>query len=152
MSSITTPLARKRPFHWISMRSRLVRAARETSKFQNWSHLTKSRRGYMAEILLIAIRRKTLSNQSINQSINHILRVLLVAWAVMPLLTSSHLKHVLEPLRVDCPWPNRWHLKQRSGFGMSIFIFVWYNPTLTFVRSVGIPNVKRYVLMLPLSL
>ena len=34
MSRITTPLARKRPFHWILMRSRLMRAARETSKFQ----------------------------------------------------------------------------------------------------------------------
>ena len=62
MSRITTPLARKRPFHWISMKSRLVRAARETSKFQNWSHITNSRRRYMAEIL--PIRRKTLSNQS----------------------------------------------------------------------------------------
>ena len=30
-----TPLARKRPFHWISMKSKLVRATRETSKFQN---------------------------------------------------------------------------------------------------------------------
>ena len=58
------PLARKRPFHWISMKSRLVRAARETSKFQNWSHFTDSRRRYMAEIL--PIRRKTPSNQSIN--------------------------------------------------------------------------------------
>ena len=37
---------------------RLVKAARETSKFQNWSLLTNSRRRYMAEILLI--RRKTL--------------------------------------------------------------------------------------------
>ena len=33
LSRITTPLARKRPIHWISMKSRLVRAARETSKF-----------------------------------------------------------------------------------------------------------------------
>ena len=30
MSGITTPLARKRPFHW--MTSRLARAARKTSK------------------------------------------------------------------------------------------------------------------------
>ena len=30
VSKITTPLACKRPFHWISMKSRLVRAARET--------------------------------------------------------------------------------------------------------------------------
>ena len=30
VSSITTALARKRPFHWISMKIRLVRAARET--------------------------------------------------------------------------------------------------------------------------
>ena len=35
VSRITTPLARKRSFHWISMKSRLVRAAKETSKFQN---------------------------------------------------------------------------------------------------------------------
>ena len=54
----------KRPFHWISMKSRLVRAARETSKFQNSSLLTNSRHRYMAEIL--PIRRKTLSNQLIN--------------------------------------------------------------------------------------
>ena len=33
---------------------------------ENWSHLTNSRRRYMAKIL--PIRRKTLSNQSINQS------------------------------------------------------------------------------------
>ena len=56
------PLARKRSFHWISMKSRHVRAARETSKFQNWSHLNNCRR-YMTEIL--PIWRKTLSNQSI---------------------------------------------------------------------------------------
>ena len=37
-----------------------------TSKFQNWWVLTNFRRSYMAEIL--PIRRKTLSNQSINQS------------------------------------------------------------------------------------
>ena len=30
VSRITTPLARKRPLHWISKKSRLVRAARET--------------------------------------------------------------------------------------------------------------------------
>ena len=58
------PLARKRSFHWISMKSRLARAARETSKFQNWTHLTTCRRRYKAEIL--PRRRKTLSNQSIN--------------------------------------------------------------------------------------
>ena len=31
VSMITTPCARKRPFHWISVKSRLVRAARETN-------------------------------------------------------------------------------------------------------------------------
>ena len=31
VSRITIPLARKRPFHWISMKSKLVRAARETN-------------------------------------------------------------------------------------------------------------------------
>ena len=66
VSRITTSLAHKRPFHWISMKSRLVRGARETSKFQNWSHLSNSRRRYIVEI--VPIRRKTLSNQ--NQSIN----------------------------------------------------------------------------------
>ena len=47
VSRITTPLARKRPFHWISMKIRLVRAAKETSKFQNWLHPFSSRRRYM---------------------------------------------------------------------------------------------------------
>ena len=61
VSRITTPLARKRPFHWISMKSRLVR---EISKFHNWLLLTFSRRRYIAEILPIS--RNTLSNQSIN--------------------------------------------------------------------------------------
>ena len=68
------PLARKRPFRWISMKSRLLRAARETSKFKNCSHLTNSRRRYMDEIL--PIWRKTLSNQSINQYKTGILTVL----------------------------------------------------------------------------
>ena len=35
MTRVTNPLALKRPFHWISVKSRLVRDARETSKFQN---------------------------------------------------------------------------------------------------------------------
>ena len=68
VSRITTPLARIRPFHLISMKSRLVRAVRETSKFPNLSLLTNSRRRYMAEIS--PIRRKTLIKQSINQSFN----------------------------------------------------------------------------------
>ena len=64
VSRITTPLARKRPFHSISMKiSRLMRAARETSKFHNLLLLTNNRRRYMAEML--PIRRKTPSNQSI---------------------------------------------------------------------------------------
>ena len=70
-SRITTLLARKTPFHWISMKSRLVRAAREikfhNSKFHNWLLLTDSRRRYLAEIL--PMRCKNLSNQSINQSL-----------------------------------------------------------------------------------
>ena len=33
VSRITTPLARKRSFHWISMKSMLVRAARKTFQF-----------------------------------------------------------------------------------------------------------------------
>ena len=60
VSRITTSLVRKRPFHWISMKSRLVRAAMETSKFQNWSHFTNSRRRYMAEIL--PIRRNSIQS------------------------------------------------------------------------------------------
>ena len=68
VSRITTPLARKRPFPLISMKSRLVRAASETSKFRNRLHLTNSRCRYMAEIL--PIRHETLSNQSINWIIN----------------------------------------------------------------------------------
>ena len=55
-------MARKR----ILMKSRLVRAVRETLKFQNWSFLTNSRRRYMAKIL--PIRRKKLSNQSFKLS------------------------------------------------------------------------------------
>ena len=47
VSRITTPLASKRLFHSISMKSWLVGAARET----NWSHLTNSHHRYMAEIL-----------------------------------------------------------------------------------------------------
>ena len=35
VSRITTPLARLRPFHWISMKSRFVKAAMETSNFTN---------------------------------------------------------------------------------------------------------------------
>ena len=64
VSRITTPLARKRPFHWISTKRRLVRAARETSKFHRWSSCINSIWPYMAEIL--PIRRKTLYDQSIN--------------------------------------------------------------------------------------
>ena len=60
-----TNLARKRPFRWISMKNRLVRAATETLKLQNSSHLANGCRCYMTEIL--PIRRNTLSNQSINQ-------------------------------------------------------------------------------------
>ena len=43
LSRITTLLARKRLLHWVSKKSRLVRAARETSEFLNWSLLTYSR-------------------------------------------------------------------------------------------------------------
>ena len=42
VSRITTLLACKRPFHWIWMKSRLVRAVRESSNFQNLSHLCKT--------------------------------------------------------------------------------------------------------------
>ena len=64
MSGITIHLVCKRPFHWISKKSRLMRAARGTSKFLNWSLLTYSCRRYITEIL--PIPRITLSNQTIN--------------------------------------------------------------------------------------
>ena len=35
VSRITNSLPRKKPFHWISRKSRLLRAVNETSKFQN---------------------------------------------------------------------------------------------------------------------
>ena len=66
VSRITTSLARKRLFHKISMKSRLVRAVRETLKFQNQSHFTNNRRRYKAEILVLAIRQSSASIQSIN--------------------------------------------------------------------------------------
>ena len=90
VSRIITPLARKRPFRWISMKSRLVRAVRETSKCQNWSHFTSSRHRNMGKIL--PIRRKTLSNQFINQSINQsIVRICLLSRTgkKVPLIQSS---------------------------------------------------------------
>ena len=59
-----TPLARKIPFLWISIKNKLLRAARETSKFQNLSHLSYSRCRNMAVIL--PIWRKILFDQSIN--------------------------------------------------------------------------------------
>ena len=64
VSKITITLAHKRLFQWISVDSRIVKAAKETSKFQNWLLLTNSRRRYLTEIL--PIRRKTLSNQSMS--------------------------------------------------------------------------------------
>ena len=62
VSRITNPLALKKPFHWISMKIRLERADRETSK----SPSIKGRRCYMAETL--PVRRKTLYNKSIFRS------------------------------------------------------------------------------------
>ena len=59
--------ARKRPFHCISMKIRLVRTATETSKVHNWSILTYRRRRDMVEIL--PIWRKTLSDQSVHHSV-----------------------------------------------------------------------------------
>ena len=64
VSRITTPLALKRPFQRISRKSRLVRAAWETSTFHNWLLLTISHGRNMTEIL--PMRRKSLSNQAIN--------------------------------------------------------------------------------------
>ena len=52
---------------WITMKSRLVRTARETSKLHIWSPFINSRRRFMTEVLLI--RCKTLYNQSINHRV-----------------------------------------------------------------------------------
>ena len=63
VSRITTPLARKRPFHWIWRR---VGSWGPRGKLQNFKidhFLTNSRRRYMAETL--PIWRETPSNQSI---------------------------------------------------------------------------------------
>ena len=62
----TFPLSHKRPFHWISMKSRLKTAARETSKFLKWSQFFNSRRHYMAIILQIRCKRLCNINQSLN--------------------------------------------------------------------------------------
>ena len=67
VSRITTSLAYKIPFHWISMYSRLVRAARETTKLKKWSLIPNSGCHYIAEILLIG--HITLSNQSIMNNV-----------------------------------------------------------------------------------
>ena len=61
VSRITTPLARKRPSHWISMTSKLVKDARETSKLHKLLPFINGRRRYVAEIL--PIQRQTLYNQ-----------------------------------------------------------------------------------------
>ena len=62
MSRITIPLARKRPFHWISKKSGLVRAARESSKFQNWSLISNICHLYMAEILPIYLNKRPIGH------------------------------------------------------------------------------------------
>ena len=91
VSSITTPLARKRQFHWISIKTNYVRAASwETSKCQYCPHLTNRRRCYMAEILLI--RRKTLSSQTLP---NNICKFDLYG-ICFPILVFDYLKPFLE--------------------------------------------------------
>ena len=97
ISRITTPLARKRLFNWISMKSRLVRAVRETSNFQNWSLLTNSRRYYMAEIL--PIRHKTLLiNKSLRKKevFKHLLPLKPI-WLKSDLYLRYHIEDLITP-------------------------------------------------------
>ena len=65
VSRITTPLARKRPLHWISTKSRLVRAARET--FTN-DHLLL----IVAAVIWLKYYRYGVKHNIINQSINQL--------------------------------------------------------------------------------
>ena len=66
VSMITTLLARRRPFHWISTKRMLVMAAKETAKFQNWSHLT-----IVAAVTWLKYCRYGVKLYPINESINH---------------------------------------------------------------------------------
>ena len=93
VSRITTALARKRPFHWISKKSRLVRVAMERSLFT----IGNRHRRYMAEIL--PIRRKTLNIQSTNQSIYFEINVVL--WSTIQIYLANH-----APRRVETLGPN----------------------------------------------
>ena len=94
VSRIATPLARKRAFHSILTKSRLVRAARKTSKFQNWSLLTNGRRRNMAHILPIwrTINRKSIPRlrESTIAFFNH-WNAFCIRWHNAPGL-SCHLK------------------------------------------------------------
>ena len=108
MSRITTPLARKRPFHGISMKNRISKVARETSKFQIWKHLSNSRRRYMAEIL--PIRRKTLTNQSIIRPAQEYFA---------DILYKVHVKFMWK-IHVKITW-NEFHVK----FTRCDFAFIW---------------------------
>ena len=65
VSRITTPFARKFTFHWILMKTRLVRTARETSKFYNWSLLL-----IVAAVIWLKYCRYGVKLYSFNESIN----------------------------------------------------------------------------------
>ena len=60
VSMITTPRQA-----WLSKKRRLMKTARETSKFQNWPYFNNNNRLSMAEIHVPPIQRKTPTNQSI---------------------------------------------------------------------------------------
>ena len=83
VSRITTTLARKRPFHWISMKRRLVRAARENSKFQ-----TDNVSLIVAVVTWLKYCRYGVKPYPINQSNNQSLYIRSV---VIPEGTEHHL-------------------------------------------------------------
>ena len=58
-----TPLASKRPFLWISLKSRLVRAARETSKFHNLS-LLPHEKNWCSNAMLFTLTTQSTSSQT----------------------------------------------------------------------------------------
>ena len=119
VSRITTLLARKRP---ISMKSRLLRAARGTSNFQNWSHLT-----IVAAVTWLKYCRFGVKLYPINQSINFSELILFIQFCHTKMLinfntsndmTISHIwivNHVTmwpcdKALPTFCVWHYKIHL------------------------------------------
>ena len=60
-------------FHWISMESRLVRAARETSKISKL--ITFNRRGLVAAIIWLKYCRYGVKHYQINHSILNVIKI-----------------------------------------------------------------------------